>query len=102
MRDALLRYSGGLKEFESDLRRELKNPLIWFREAVRALLSAPLVALRELGVLSPALSSSILGSGLVKVGSGVIALITLIAALVQILTGWGSVVALVDKWRGLP
>jgi hypothetical protein len=102
MRDVLVRYSGSLQELESDARRELKSPLAWFREGVRTVLSLPLVALRELGILSPSLSASILGSGLLKVGAGVVALVTLIAGLVQILTGWDAAVALINKWRGLP
>ncbi len=102
MRDVLVRYSGSLQERESDVRGDLRSPLVWFREGVRAVLSLPLVALRELGILSPSLSASILGSGLLKVGTGVVALVTLIAGLVDILTGWAAAVALIHKWRGLP
>ena len=102
IRDVLLRYSGGLQQLENDKRRDLRNPLVWFREGVRTLVSFPFVALRELGVLSPSFSASILGSGLLKVASGVVAVVTLIAGLVQILTGWDTIVGLIDKWRDLP
>lgn len=102
IRDVLLRYSGGLQELEGDTRRDLKNPLVWFREGVRALLSLPLLALRELGVLSPSLSASILGSGLLKIGTGILALVALVAGLVEILTGWEAVVALINRERGMP
>jgi hypothetical protein len=102
MRDVLVRYSGGLQELESDARRDLKSPIVWFREGVRAILSLPLLALRELGIVSPSLSASILGNRLLKLGAGVVALVTLIAGLVQILTGWDATVALMTKWRGLP
>jgi hypothetical protein len=102
MRDVLVRYSGTLQELETDARRDLKSPVVWFRDGVRALLSLPLVALRELGILSPSLSASILGSGLLKVGAGVVALVTLVAGIVQILTGWDATVALIRRWLGLP
>lgn len=38
LRDVLVRYSGSLQELEADARRDLKSPLVWFREGVRRLL----------------------------------------------------------------
>ncbi len=102
IRDVLVRYSGSLQEYEKDVRSDAKNPLVWFREGVRAVLSLPLIVLRELGVLSAGASASLLGSGVIRVGAGLVAFVTLIAALVQILTGWEAVLAIVNGWTRAP
>ncbi len=101
IRDVLVRYSGSLQEHEEEVRADSRNPLVWFREGVRAVLSVPLLTLRELGVLSPSRSASLLTSGVLKVGTGILALVTLIASLVQIVTGWDAVISVLNKWRGL-
>jgi hypothetical protein len=88
IRDCLLRYSGSLEELEADSRSELKNPFIWFREGVRTFLALPFRLLRSLGILSGETESEIRSSKLARIGAGVLALVTLAAGIVQIVTGW--------------
>lgn len=95
IRDALLRYSGTLDEVASDVRVELRNPIIWFRNGVRAIVAAPFALLRSLGIISEARETDLTSSVVLKVGSGILALITLVAGLVQIATGWETSVAFV-------
>jgi hypothetical protein len=102
IRDVLVRYSGALKELEADVRTDLRNPLIWFREGVRAVLTSPVRLMTSLGILTPSLGATVIGSGLLRVGAGIIALITLLAALVQIMTGWDATVAMLDRWLQKP
>lgn len=102
IRDALVRYSGSLQEYQDDIRGDLKNPLVWFRNGIRAILSSPLLILREFGVLSPSVSASILRSSVLKIGAGVVALVTLLAGIVQIVTGWDAVQIIISRWFGSP
>jgi len=97
VRDVLLRYSGSLGEAEADLLKDLHNPLAWFRDGVRIVLASPFDLLRSFGVLSSSAAFAITGSGILRVAAGVVALITLGAAIVQILSGWEASSALVQK-----
>jgi hypothetical protein len=99
IRDVLIRYSGALSEREADVRKELRNPLIWFREGVKAILATPVVLLETFGILTPERSATLIGSGLLRIGAGVIALIGLAAALVQIITGWDATIAFVRRFK---
>jgi hypothetical protein len=90
IRDALVRYSGTLDEVEADVLKELKNPLTWFSEGTRALVATPFKVLRSVGVLSEAQEAGISGSALLRIGSGILALVGLAAGLVQIITGWDA------------
>jgi hypothetical protein len=52
MRDVLVRYSGTLDEWDQDSRKDLKNPIVWFREGVRTVIAIPFRFLKFLGILS--------------------------------------------------
>ena len=98
IRDALLRYSGTLDEAEPDVHRELRNPIIWFRKGMRAIVASPFALLRSLGILSATQEAGLTASAALRVGSGILALIALVAGLIQIATGWDATVVFV---RGL-
>jgi hypothetical protein len=100
IRDALVRYSGSLSELEEDARRSFRNPMVWFKEGVRFVVSSPFRLLRSLGILSAGVESNIVGSTLVRVASGIVALVTLVAGLVQIVTGWDASIALLHRMFG--
>jgi hypothetical protein len=97
IRDVLLRYSGDLDTIEQSARSDLRNPVVWFREGVGGVLSIPFRLLGSLGILTPSIESAITGSVLLRLASGVVALITLLAAIVQILTGWEASIAFLRK-----
>src|SRR3712207_4903943 len=50
IQEALIRHTGILDDFRAQRIRELKNPLIWFREGVQLTLLSPFLFLRWLGV----------------------------------------------------
>lgn len=89
--DCLLRYIGYLEEFRLDTRRNLRNPIIWFREGVRELLSLPIFLLSWFGIISKRTVTSIKDSLIYKVISGLIALVTLVSGLVTIVVGYEQV-----------
>lgn len=97
VRDALVRYSGSLDDIERDARQASQNPIVWLREGTRTVLASPFRLLRSLGILSEATESGIVGSSLLKIGSGVVALLTIAAAVVQILTGWEATIDFVQR-----
>jgi hypothetical protein len=100
IRDVLVRYSGALEEAELDALRAARNPLVWFREGVRAAVALPFRLLGSLGILSPAATSGIVGSSLVRVASGFVALVTLVAGCVQIITGWDATIVFIHQFLG--
>jgi hypothetical protein len=100
IRDALLRYSGSIDELEEDDRTEIKNPVAWFREGMRDLVALPFTILQSLGILSSATTSGIARSAIIRTGSGLLALVTLIAGLVQILAGWDTTIGFVHHLFG--
>jgi hypothetical protein len=98
--DALLRYSGAIDEAESDIRREIRNPIAWFRDGVRAIVAAPFLLLQSLGVLSASQALGVTSSTIVRIGSGLLAFITLVAGFVQIATGWDTASSFVHRLLG--
>jgi len=98
IRDVLLRYSGTLGELEDNAWKDLRSPVVWFRESVRAILASPFQLLTSLGILSSSIGAGLIGSGILRVASGLVALIALFAGIVQIITGWDATVAFVMKW----
>lgn len=65
--DSLLRYIGYLNEYQKDTLRNLKNPLIWFREGFREILSIPIFILSWFGIISNRTLNSIKNSLIYKV-----------------------------------
>jgi hypothetical protein len=50
--DCLLRYIGHLEDYSEETQRNLRNPIIWFREGFRELLSIPIFILSWFGIIS--------------------------------------------------
>ena len=94
--DVLNKYAGRLQEWGEQLDREAANPVVWFREGVQTLLLLPAFVLRSLGLL-PA-SSSVTTGLLGRIVSGIVSLVVLVAALVQIVSGWDSTLAKLRQW----
>jgi hypothetical protein len=72
IRDVLLRYSGALVELENDTLQEFRNPIVWFRESVRAILASPFQLIMSLGIFSSAIGAGIIGSGILRFASGAV------------------------------
>lgn len=98
--DCLLRYIGYLEEYQNDTQRNLRNPIIWFREGFRELLSIPIFILNWFGIISNRTLNSIKDSLIYKVFSGIIALITLISGIVTIAVGHEQTLKLINKILG--
>lgn len=98
--DSLLRYIGYLDEYQKDTQRNLKNPIIWFREGFREILSIPIFILSWFGIISNRTLNSIKDSLIYKVISGLIALVTLISSIVTIIVGYDQTLKFINTILG--
>jgi hypothetical protein len=97
VQDALMRYAGMLDELATDGMKELKNPLIWLREGVQALLIAPFALLRSLGLLPDRAQARIARSPLFRILSGTIVLVGLLGSIITIAIGWKQFHAILQR-----
>jgi hypothetical protein len=111
--DCLLRYIGHLEEYQKDTQRNLRNPIIWFREGFREILSIPIFILSWFGIISnrtlnsikdsliyKVTLNSIKDSLIYKVTSGLIALVTLVSGIVTIIVGYDQTLKFINKILG--
>ncbi len=90
--DCLLRYMGYLEEYSKDTLKNLRNPMVWFREGLREFLSVPILIFSWFGIISSQTLNSIKDSLIYKVITGLIALVTLVSGLVTIIVGYDSTI----------
>lgn len=95
--DSLLRYIGYLNEYQKHTLRNLKNPIIWFREGFREILSIPIFILSWFGIISNRTLNSIKNSLIYKVISGLIALVILISGIVTIVVGYDQTIEFINR-----
>jgi len=98
--DCLLRYIGYLEESSQDTQKNLKNPIVWFREGFREVLSIPIFVLNWFKIISNRTVNSIKDSLIYNVLSGLIALVTLVSGLVTIVVGYDQTLEFVNRLLG--
>lgn len=98
LNETLTRHAGTLSDLREDLTRSIKNPIIWLREGVRALIALPLSLLGWLGVLSEMTISRMTGSKFFEGLSGLAAVVGFASAVMGIAVGWHEFVQLVTAW----
>ena len=98
--DCLLRYIGYLEEYSKDTLKNLRNPIIWFREGFREILSIPIFILSWFGIISNRTVNSIKDSLNYKVISGLIALVTLVSGVVTIIVGYDQTIKFINSLLG--
>jgi hypothetical protein len=100
--EALLHCLGTLEVWLAESARRLRNPLIWLREGVRFFLLLPVSVLRWLGFIGPSRLKRIENSGIVRVISGLVALVELLSGTVAICVGWDEFTNVVMQlWQAL-
>lgn len=98
--DCLLRYIGYLEGILNENINNLKNPIIWFREGFREVLSIPIFILYWFGIISSRTVSSIKDSLIFKAIAGLISLITLISSIVTIIVGKDQTLEFIHRLLG--
>ena len=95
--DCLLRYIGHLEEYNFNTGKNLRNPIIWFREGVKEILSLPIFIFSWFGLISNSTVNSIKNSFIYKIITGLIALVTLLSGLVTIVIGYDQTIDFLKK-----
>lgn len=90
--DCLLRYIGQLEEYQKDTEKNIKNPIVWFREGFKEIISIPLFILNSFGIFSHRTVDYIKDSFIFKIITGFLGLITLASGLVTIIVGYDHTV----------
>jgi len=98
--DCLLRYIGHLEEYSKETLRNLKNPVIWFREGFKEIISIPIFILNWFGIFSSRTVNSIMDSIIYKILTGIIALVTFVSGLVTIILGYDQTIAFINRFLG--
>jgi hypothetical protein len=98
--DCLLRYIGYLEEFSKETLKNLRNPIVWFREGFREILSVPIFILSWFGIISNWTVNSIKDSLIYKVIAGLIALVALVSGLVTIVVGYEQTLEFINRLFG--
>jgi hypothetical protein len=96
--EVLLRYDGILEGYSDDLSRWLKNPIMWFREGVRAILALPFSILNSFGLISDRMTHRITQGGVYGVISGIVALVGFVSAIMGIVLGWEGFMRILSGW----
>lgn len=98
MVDCLTRYMGVVSDQHSQCMGELKNPLLWFRDGVRALLSLPFRLLGWFGLLGDASVRFLVSNGVFSFMTGAVAMIGLLSSIVGLVTDWSQFADLVGSY----
>lgn len=98
--DCLLRYIGHLEEYSKETLRNLKNPVIWFREGFKEIISIPIFILNWFGIFSSRTVNSIMDSIIYKILTGIIALVTFVSGLVTIILGYDQTIEFINGFLG--
>lgn len=84
LREALIRHLGSLEDTRETVDHDLRNPIVLLRRGIQGVLSGPGYLLHSLG-LSAAPNPS---GPLLRIASGIVALIGLVAAVMTTALGW--------------
>ncbi|QEP42993.1 hypothetical protein D5085_07595 [Ectothiorhodospiraceae bacterium BW-2] len=97
MQETLIRYMGYLDNQLETNKQELVNPIKWFRNGIREVLSLPIQLLDWLDIINHQKAATAITSKLFKIIAGVVALISFFSAIVTIVTGWKPFIGLVQN-----
>jgi hypothetical protein len=88
----ILRLVGALEERKKIINKNLQNPVMWFFEGVRVIITSPLYFLHSFGLLGSSTAEKLSESLFMRFVSGIIAIVGFLASIVQIFQGWDDVV----------
>ena len=90
--ESLIRYIGSLDDALDELRREIKNPVIWLREGFSFILLLPISFFYWLGIVGSSFVEKISRNPIFKIIAGLITLLGSISTVMAIVMGWDSFV----------
>lgn len=86
--DVLLTYSGHLENASSNIKNELKNPLIWFREGIQFIITLPISLFYWSGLMKYGTYYKLNNNFIIRLISFIIGLIAFISSIITIITGY--------------
>jgi hypothetical protein len=98
--DAIVRYLGSLEYVLTHLPSRW-NPVIWFREGIKAWIASPLTLLSWFGVIGAATVSQLVGSKPFQAFGGIAAVISFMSGIFGIVLGWEDMHKFVSKLLGM-
>ena len=84
----MIKYIGYLEDYKRETERNVKNPMVLFREGFKEIISIPLFILSSFSIFSRKTVNSIMDSIIFKIFTGLIALITLVSGIVTIVVAY--------------
>ena len=90
--DCLLRYIGYLEDYNKETAKDVKNPIVSFREGFKVIISIPLFIISSFGIFSRRTVDNIMDSFIFKIFAGFTALVTLVSGLITIVVGYNQTV----------
>jgi len=100
LQEALIRFVGVEYDQLEEIKKDLKNPLIWFVLGFRQLLSLPIYIFVLFGLMSDHKASDIRDSIIFKIISLIFFLIGVIASIFTIVLGWTEFWNLINSYLG--
>lgn len=85
--NCLLRHGGDVEERGDRIEKELKNPLVWFKNGIQAILSLPIHIISWFGIIPNKTALFITNNTVFKIISGILALVGLLSGLITIIQG---------------
>jgi hypothetical protein len=96
LQETLFRYRGWIDGRIAERRADLRNPIVWLREGVTAVLLVPIALLHSLG-MSGAATASFSESPALRVLAGLVTLIGLVGSVIGIVLDWSDFTALLGR-----
>lgn len=98
--ETLIRYIGFVDDLLEDTKRDLRNPVVWFREGVQFVLAIPFSFLSWIGLISTSTVDKVTNSGLFKAISALVSLLSFIGLVVGLIVDWQPFWEIIRKSLG--
>jgi len=97
--DALIRYIGTLQDPLDRTKAELRNPIVWLRYGVQAVITSPLLIAGWLGFMAYSTVERLSSSPAARLLASLLSLLALLGTVITIVTGWGPFIETIRHWR---
>ncbi len=94
---SLIRYGGSSNEAIKEYNSDLKNPIKWFLEGVKFIVSLPIEFLLQVGLINENSASKVRGSYIVKIISALVTIVGFASAILGIIVGWDDFIKIINK-----
>ena len=96
---SLIRFGGSSSEAIKEYNSDLKNPIKWFLEGVKFIISLPVEILLQIGLINEHSASKVRGSYIIKIISAILALVGFVSAILGIIVGWENFLEIINKFK---